>query len=218
MTAAWGIRQGVRLLSFSRFADTIRWREALVLGALIGVLMIVLGLLNTSLGHHDTALLAWAILVVILGCLAMLLLVPRRLGGTLFFAAIATLLVLIMLFGHVQQRPMQHWGYIFPPLIAFLLRPAPALAAMVVYGLLVLGSNWAVLSLIERVRFGSAYGLLTGFTYTYALLQHHATRLLRYHSEHDALPTASTGAPSMDCWTSCTSPTGGSKHHPVVSC
>jgi diguanylate cyclase (GGDEF)-like protein len=177
----------VRRDSFSLFADTIRWRVALVLGVLIALLMVVLGFLNISLGQQDMAALSWAILAVVIGCLVALVLLPRRLGGTLFFGAIAALLVLAMVFGHVQQRPMQHWGYIFPPLIAFLLRPGPALAAMIGFGLLVLGSHWTLLSLIERVRFGSAYGLLVGFTFTYALLQHHATRLLRYHSEHDAL-------------------------------
>jgi diguanylate cyclase (GGDEF)-like protein len=177
----------VRRDSFSVLADTIRWRVALVLGALIALLMVVLGLLNIALGQHDLALLSWTVLAVALGCLLALALAPRRVGGTLFFVAIALLLVLVMLFGHMQQRPMQHWGYIFPPLIAFVLRPGLALAAMVAYGLLVLGSHWQMLAMIDRVRFGSAYGLLVGFTYTYALLQHHATRLLRYHSERDAL-------------------------------
>jgi diguanylate cyclase (GGDEF)-like protein len=177
----------VRRDSFSVLADTIRWRVALVLGAIIALLMVVLGVLNIALGQPDLALLSWTVLAVAVSCLVALALVPRRLGGTLFFAAIAALLVLVVLFGQMQQRPMQHWAYVFPPLIVFVLRPGPALAAMVAFGLLVLGSHWQMLSMIDRVRFGSAYGLLTGFTYTYALLQHHATRLLRYHSEHDAL-------------------------------
>ena len=40
---------------------------------------------------------------------------------------------------------------------------------------------------IEVVRFSSGYGLMVCFMYTYALLQEQAAKLLRYHSDHDAL-------------------------------
>jgi diguanylate cyclase (GGDEF)-like protein len=177
----------VRRDSFSILRDTMRWRVALVLGAVVMVLMLALGAINTHLGLSDTATLAWAILTVSGACVIALMTLPRRLGGTVFFATIATLLVIVPAFGLYHDRNMQHWAYIFPPVLVFLLRAGPALAAMIVYGVYVSWATALLLPGIEVVRFSSGYGLLVCFMYTYALLQERAATMLRYHSDHDAL-------------------------------
>ena len=120
--------------SFSILRDVMRWRVALVLAVLLMVLMVALGVLNTTLGYRDTANLAWTILVAIAACLVMLLVLPRRIGGTIFFSVIAAVLVVTVAFGQFHDRPMQHWAYIFPPVLVFLLRARPALAGMVLFG------------------------------------------------------------------------------------
>jgi diguanylate cyclase (GGDEF)-like protein len=116
-----------------------------------------------------------------------LLFLPRRQGGTVFFATVAALLIVVPLFGLQHGRNMQHWAYIFPPLLVFLLRAGPSLAAMVSYGAYVTWITALLLPSIEVVRFASGYGLMVCFMYTYALLQERAATMLRYHSDHDAL-------------------------------
>ena len=173
--------------SFITLRDTIRWRVALVLAILIVVLMITLGTINTILGLTDTARLAWAVLAAASATLVALLMLSRRLGGTIFFTSIAAILLIVPVYGLENDRNMQHWAYIFPPLLVFLLRPGPSLAAMVAYGVYVSWITALLLPPIEVVRFSSGYGLMVCFMYTYALLQEQAAKLLRYHSDHDAL-------------------------------
>lgn len=173
--------------SFTVLRDTLRWRVALVLAVLIAALMVVLGVVNTRLGYPDTALLAWAVLAVALASIAALLALPRHVGGTVFFAAIALLLVAVMAFGGYLQRPMQHWAYILPPVLIFLLRAGPALVGMVLFGAYATITVLGVLPGIDVIRFASGYGMVVCFMYTYALLQQRAADMLRYHSDHDAL-------------------------------
>src|SRR5207342_3234563 len=82
---------------------------------------------------------------------------------------------------------MQHWAYIFPPLLVFLIPASRALVGMVLYGVYVTLVTIPLLPLIDVVRFASGYGLLVCFIYTYALLEERAAAMLRYHSDHDAL-------------------------------
>jgi diguanylate cyclase (GGDEF)-like protein len=186
-SAELSLKATLRHDSFAILRDTIRWRVALVLDLLIVVLMIVLGSLNAHLGLKDTEWLAWSVLAVTCACAAGLLMLPRRLGGTLFFASIAVLLVLVPAYGLVNDRNMQHWAYIFPPLLVLLLRPGPSLLLMVLYGIYVSWVTALLLPMIEVIRFSSGYGLTVCFMYTYALLQDKAAAMLRYHSDHDAL-------------------------------
>jgi diguanylate cyclase (GGDEF)-like protein len=173
--------------SFTLLKDTLRWRVALVLAVLIAVLMGVLGITNVRLGLNDTALLAVIVGMAALASLAGLLLLPRHLGGTIFFSVIAVLLVGTMGFGWYVGRPMQHWAYIFPPVLIFLWRSGPALAGMVLFGAYATLCILPLIPGIDTVRFASGYGLLVCFMYTYALLQERAGDMLRYHSDHDAL-------------------------------
>lgn len=173
--------------SFSQLRDVLRWRVALVLSVLIAVLMVVLGSLNTRMGLADTALLAWVVLGIAVVCILGLLILPKAQGGTLFFLSIALLLVAVMAFGLYHGRNMQHWAYIFPPVLIFLVRSGPALAGMIAFGVYASFVTALLLPAIEVVRFSSGYGLLVCFMYTYALLQERAASMLRYHSDHDAL-------------------------------
>lgn len=173
--------------SYLLLRDALRWRVAVVLSVLIAVLMVVLGLVNTHLQLADTALLAWLVLAVALTCLVALFSMPRQHGGKFFFIAIAVLLVAVVAFGHHHGRGMQHWAYLFPPVLVFLLRAGPSLAGMVAFGVYASVLTAALVPAIDVVRFSSGYGLLTCFMYTYALLQERAAAMLRYHSDHDAL-------------------------------
>ena len=173
--------------SFIILRDTIRWRVAIVLALLIMVLMVVLGTINSRLGLTDTAKLSWIVLAASSVCLAGLVALPRRLGGTIFFACIAAILLVVPAYGLDHDRNMQHWAYIFPPLLVFLMRPGPALAVMALYGIYVSWVTSLLLPTIDVVRFSSGYGMTVCFMFTYALLQEQAATMLRYHSDHDAL-------------------------------
>lgn len=177
----------IRRDSFTDYRATMRWRVGIVLGVLVMLLMIALATLNTQLGLKDTAQLAWIVLVVSGTSVTGLLLAPRHIGGTVFFSAIALLLVFVPLFGMYHGRPMQHWAYIFPPLLVFLIRSKPALVGMVLYGIYVVLTLKSLIPMIDVVRFASGYGLLVCFIYTYALLEERASAMLRYYSDHDSL-------------------------------
>ena len=183
-------RSGLTVLrrdSYSKLRETLRWRVALALGTLVIVLMVVLGIFNAHNGYTDTAFLAWAVLAVVAGCMVAVLALPRKLGGNLFFTMTASVLVLVLAFGGYVGRPMQHWAYLFPPMIAFLLRSNMALVAMLIFGVYATWITTFLLPLIDCVRFASGYGLLVCFMYTYALLEERAAAMLRFHSDHDAL-------------------------------
>ncbi len=173
--------------SYSILRENLRWRVALALGALVIVLMATLGVYNLHQGYADTAFLAWAVLVIVGGCLVAMLALPRALGGDIFFAALAVILVLVMAFGGYFGRPMHHWAYVFPPVMVFLTRSSIALVAMVAFGLYAGAISSQMLPIIDSIRFASGYGLLVLFMYTYALLEERAAAMLRYHSDHDAL-------------------------------
>lgn len=177
----------IRRDSFTDFRANMRWRVGIVLGVLVMLLMIALATLNTQLGLKDTAQLAWIVLAVSGISVIGLLLSPRHIGGTVFFSAIAMLLVFVPIFGMYHGRPMQHWAYIFPPLLVFLIRAKPALVGMVLYGIYVVFTLKPMLPMIDIVRFASGYGLLVCFIYAYALLEERASAMLRYYSDHDAL-------------------------------
>lgn len=173
--------------SFVTLRDTVRWRVALVLAVLIMLLMATLGLVNQSLGLADTQWLAWICFAVSAACVMGLLILSRRIGAIIFFVTIGALLILVPSYGYYYGRNMQHWAYVLPPLLIFVLRPGPALAAMLVYGVYVSWITALLLPVIDVIRFASGYGVTVCFMYTYALLQEQAASMLRYHSDHDAL-------------------------------
>ena len=177
----------IRRDSFTDFRANMRWRVGIVLGVLVMLLMVALATLNTQLGLKDTAQLAWIVFAASGISVTGLLLSPRHIGGTVFFFAIALILVFVPIFGMYHGRPMQHWAYIFPPLLVFLIRSKPALVGMVLYGVYVVFTLKTLIPMIDVVRFASGYGLLVCFIYTYALLEERASAMLRYYSDHDAL-------------------------------
>lgn len=173
--------------SYTLLRDRLRWRVAVVLCALIAGLMSVLVGVNLHFDIADNARLSAAIGVGALIAGVVLWRLPHRQAGGFFFAMICTILLVTMAHGRYYGHPMQHWAYIFPPAIIFLLQPRPALAAMLgfgVYASLMIAGQVGTLPLI---RFASGYGVLVCFMFTYALLQERAAAMLRYHSDHDAL-------------------------------
>jgi diguanylate cyclase (GGDEF)-like protein len=173
--------------SFTQLRDTLRWRVALVLAVLIAGAMVPLGITNIQLGFDAAARLAWFVLAVALLSLVVLLTQPRHRGGTIFFVTITLLLVAVTAYGWYVGQPMQHWAYILPPTLVFLLRAGPALVGMILFGVYTGLTVAPLLAGIDIVRFAGGYGLLICFMYTYALLQERAADMLRYHSDHDAL-------------------------------
>lgn len=142
--------------SFAVFRETLRWRVALVLCVLIGILMGVLGVFNMRIGQHATAMVAWAVLGATLACLGGLFILPRQLAATVFFCMVSVALVVIVAVGAANGQAMQHWAYIFPPLFVFLLRSAPALVGMLAYGAYVVVMLWPVAPSIDVIRFANA--------------------------------------------------------------
>lgn len=167
--------------------ETLRWRVALVLVALMSTLMLALGLLNTSMGFADTARLAWIVFTLNATSLAGLLLLPRRIGATAFFTVILGLIVFALAYGWWHGRPLHYWGFLFPPVVVFLLPAWRAMLAMVAFGLVASAVTATQLPAIDVVRFASVYGLLACFVTTYALLEERAGQMLRALGERDAL-------------------------------
>lgn len=173
--------------SYAESRERLRWRVALLLVALVGVLMISLGLLNTYLGLAEAARLAWLVFIINAISLLALLLLPQRLGTDLFFAIGIALLVFAVGFGAWYDRPLYYWGYLFPPMIVFLLPAWWALGAMLLFGAFAAVVASTQVPLIDVARIVSVYGLLVCFVTTYALLEERASRMLREQSDRDVL-------------------------------
>mgnify|MGYP002778090303 FL=1 len=176
--------------SYAKTRELMRWRVALVLVGLMSLLMVSLAVLNTRMGFADTARLALIVLGINAASAAGLWLLPRRLGATLFFATILGLVVFAVGYGWWHGRPLHYWGFLFPPVVVFLLPAWRAMAAMIAFGL---GVAWVVslqLPAIEVVRFASVYGLMICFVTTYALLEERASRQLREQGDRDGLTGA----------------------------
>ena len=181
------LKSTLRHDSFIILRDRIRWQVALVLGILIMALMPVLAVINTRQHLPDTARLAWFVFAAVTFSVVILLALPRRLGGTIFFSSVGLILLIVPIYGLEHGRNMQHWAFIVPPLLIFLLRPGASLALMLIYGVYVTWTTALLLPMIEVVRFAGGYGLMVCFMASYALLQDRAAQMLRYHSDHDAL-------------------------------
>jgi diguanylate cyclase (GGDEF)-like protein len=172
---------------YAELRDAIRWRMAVVLAALMLVLMLALGISNSRMGLADTSRLAWIVFAVDALSLLALWRLPKRHGALLFFGLIVALLVFAVVFGGWHGRSLHYWGYLFPPVVVFLLPAWWALAAMIVFGVFTAMIGAVLLPVIEVIRFASVYGLLVCFVTTYALLEAQANRLLRHQSARDAL-------------------------------
>ncbi|GAB3732086.1 hypothetical protein GCM10028794_08850 [Silanimonas algicola] len=173
--------------SYAETRETLRWRVALVLVALMSTLMLALGLLNTSLGFPDTAKLAWLVFALNAASLLGLLGLPRRLGTMAFFSVILGLIVFAVGFGWWHGRPLHYWGYLFPVVVVFLLPAWRAMVAMIVFGAFAGGVAMLQIAPIDVVRFASVYGLMVCFVTTYALLEERAGVMLREVGERDGL-------------------------------
>ncbi|MCU0755580.1 MAG: GGDEF domain-containing protein [Xanthomonadales bacterium] len=173
--------------SYTHFRDRLRWQVAVVLCALIVLLMAALAGVNVHHGILDNARLSAGIGFSAMIAGVVLWRMPHRLSGGFFFGLICTILVVAMAHGRYYGHPMQHWAYIFPPAIIFLLRARPSLAAMIGFGVYASTMIAGQVSGLDLIRFASGYGVLVCFMFTYALLQERAAAMLRYHSDHDAL-------------------------------
>ena len=181
---------GMSQRGYVEMRDRLRWRVALVLLAMLGALTLVLAGVNTRMGYADTALLAWIAFGVTAACAGGLAWLPRRLGATVFFATVLGLVVLAVGFGWWHGRPLHPWGFLFPPVVVFLLPAWRAMAAMLVFGAAVALVVDQQRPAIEVVRFVSVYGLMVCFVTTYALLEERASRLLRDLGDRDGLTGA----------------------------
>lgn len=173
--------------SYAQTREILRWRVALVLVGLMSALMLTLAAVNTRMGLADTALLSWIVFGINALSLVGLLLLPRRLGSVMFFSTILALVTFAVVFGWWHGRPLHYWGYLFPPVVVFLLPAWRAMAAMIAFGALTASIVSMQLPAIEVVRFASVYGLMVCFVTTYALLEERAGKLLRELGDRDGL-------------------------------
>ncbi|UXI69792.1 GGDEF domain-containing protein [Tahibacter amnicola] len=173
--------------SFTLLRERTRWRIALLM-CLFGMgMMVVLGLLNARDGRQDSVFLSIAVFSVLAVCLVMLLALPRSTGGKIYFWITIGVLVYLPLFGLQQGRTFHYWAYVLPPVLFFLMRPKPALVAMIAFGIYACAMVAPFTPWIDVARIGLSYSLLVGFMYTYALLEESASAMLRYYSERDPL-------------------------------
>jgi diguanylate cyclase (GGDEF)-like protein len=149
--------------------------------------MIVLGVLNARSGRTDSVWLSITVFLVLAGSLAMLLVLPRELGGKIYFWMTAAILAFLPWFGYHEGRTFHYWTYVLPPVLFFVMRTTPALVCMLVFGVYSCLMAAPITPAIDVARIGLSYLLLVGFMYTYAQLEERAAVMLRYHSDHDAL-------------------------------
>ena len=173
--------------SFTQLRDYTRWRFALLMCAFGMLMMIVLGVLNARSGRTDSVWLSVVVFLVLAGSLAMLLTLPRELGGKIYFWMTAAILAFLPWFGYHEGRTFHYWTYVLPPVLFFVMRTTPALLCMIAFGIYSCVMAAPITPPIDVARIGASYLLLVGFMYTYAQLEERAAAMLRYHSDHDAL-------------------------------
>jgi diguanylate cyclase (GGDEF)-like protein len=173
--------------SFTQLRDYTRWRFALLMCGFGMLMMIALGVLNARSGRTDSVWLSVVVFFVLAGSLTMLLMLPRELGGKIYFWMTAAILVFLPWFGYHEGRTFHYWTYVLPPVLFFVMRTTPALLFMIVFGIYSCIMAAPITPAIDVARIGMSYMLLVGFMYTYAQLEERAAAMLRYHSDHDAL-------------------------------
>jgi len=173
--------------SFTQLRDYTRWRFALLMCGFGMLMMIALGVLNARSGRTDSVWLSVVVFVVLAGSLAMLLILPRELGGKIYFWMTAAILAFLPWFGYHEGRTFHYWTYVLPPVLFFVMRTTPALLCMIAFGIYSCLMAAPITPAIDVARIGLSYLLLVGFMYTYAQLEERAAAMLRFHSDHDAL-------------------------------
>ena len=173
--------------SFTQLRDYTRWRFALLMCGFGMVMLLVLGVLNYRSGRIDSVWLSVVVFLILAGSLAMLLMLPRELGGKIYFWMTAAILVFLPWFGYHEGRTFHYWTYVLPPVLFFVMRTTPALLLMIAFGIYSCIMAAPITPAIDVARIGLSYMLLVGFMYTYAQLEERAASMLRYHSDHDAL-------------------------------
>ena len=173
--------------SFTQLRDYTRWRFALLMCGFGMAMLVLLGVLNLRSGRIDSVWLSVVVFLILLGSLAMLLILPRELGGKIYFWMTAAILVFLPWFGYHEGRTFHYWTYVLPPVLFFVMRTTPALLFMIVFGIYSCLMAAPITPAIDVARIGLSYMLLVGFMYTYAQLEERAAAMLRYHSDHDAL-------------------------------
>jgi len=173
--------------SFTQLRDYTRWRFALLMCGFGMAMLVMLGVLNFRSGRIDSVWLSVAVFLVLAGSLAMLLILPRELGGKIYFWMTAAILMFLPWFGYHEGRTFHYWTYVLPPVLFFVMRTTPALLLMIAFGIYSCIMAAPITPAIDVARIGLSYMLLVGFMYTYARLEERASSMLRYHSDHDAL-------------------------------
>jgi diguanylate cyclase (GGDEF)-like protein len=176
-----------RFDSFVALRDQMRWRFAMVMCVTGLVALAGLGVANWFGGRTDSVWLSIVVFVILVVQLAMLLTLPRPLGGRIYHWLAVAILVFLPWFGWHEGRTFHYWIYVLPPVLFFLMRPWPALVAMIAFGIYACALLTPFTAMVDIARIGTSYLLLVGFLFTYARFEERAGAMLRYHSDHDAL-------------------------------
>jgi diguanylate cyclase (GGDEF)-like protein len=173
--------------SFTALRDQMRWRFAMVMCVTGLVALTILGVANWRGGRTDSVWLSIVVFSLLVAMLAMLLVLPRPLGGRIYHWFAVAVLVFLPWFGWHEGRTFHYWIYVLPPVLFFLMRPWPALVAMAVFGVYACALLTPFTAAVDIARIAASYLLLVGFLFTYARFEERAGAMLRYHSDHDAL-------------------------------
>jgi diguanylate cyclase (GGDEF)-like protein len=177
--------------SFTALRDLTRWRAAVLMCTVGLTTMAALWLVNLSGGRNDSVRLAEVVFVVLAICMAMLVWLPKELGGRIYFWLSVAILVYLPYFGYEHGRTFHYWAYVLPPTLFFLMRTRLALVVMVAFGLYAGLLLTPFTANVDIARFMLSYALLVAFMYAYAWLEERAAAMLRYSSDHD---------PLTNCW------------------
>ena len=173
--------------SYAEMRETLRWRVALMIVALITVITIALFVVNMRVGAPFDKAFASVVLGLNSASLLALLFLPRRIGTQIFFASTLSAIVAVVVSGWWTGTALHYWAFLFPPLAVFLLPAWRAMAAMVLFGTLAAVIAVVQLPTVEAARFIGVYVLMICFVTTYALLEERANVHLRELGDRDGL-------------------------------
>lgn len=90
--------------SFTLLRQQIRWRFAVSMCVFGMLMLLALGVLNARSGRTDSVWLSIVVFGILAVSLVMLLLLPRALGGKIYFWITVAVLVYLPWFGFLQGR------------------------------------------------------------------------------------------------------------------
>ena len=173
--------------SYHALRVQVRWRIAVALCLYFIATVLLLAVFNARSGLGAIVTLDLVIAGVLALCLLLLFVLDRETSGFGFFVVVSVIFAFLPVFAWMQERTFHYWYYLFPVSVMFILPVSWALAASLLYAVMMIALSLPFMGLLDTVRLALSFLVLVGFVSTYSFLEARAAAMLRHYSERDPL-------------------------------